>query len=121
MDRKKCSAPRTRTLSEDMPKTVRRAQDFAATFEHASTEKTTWHMTKIPEQSDFPPGTEFVIYEFDVPLARVPQGAAGEARAWFNWYGGKPRPYAVERLKVDNNWPADSFEQWAALVKASLR
>lgn len=114
-----------RALSEEMPKTSppRDCVLLPSTSTHQPINplnKATLHMAKLPERSDFPAGTEFVIYEFDVPLACVPRGEAGEGSAWFNWYGGKPRPYAVERLKVDNNWPADSFEQWAALVKASL-
>ena len=27
---------------------------------------------RLPALSEFPPGTEFVIYEFDSPLANVP-------------------------------------------------
>ena len=69
---------------------------------------------RLPKSSDFPPGTQFVIKEFDVPLACVP------GRGWFNWYGGQPRPYDVSFLRVDNNWPAESFEEWVGVVKASL-
>jgi len=69
---------------------------------------------RLPTISDFPAGTEFVIKEFDVPLACVP------GRGWFNWFGGVPRPYDVSALKVDNNWTADSFEQWVEVVKDSL-
>ena len=69
---------------------------------------------KLPSVSDFPPGTEFVIKEFDVPLAFVP------GKGWFNWYGGLPRQYDESSLKVDNNWPADSFEQWVEIINASL-
>lgn len=75
-------------------------------------------MPALPTAADFPPGTQFMILEFDVPLARVP----GEGRCeWFNWYGGRPRPYPVERLRVDNNWLASSFEEWVALVQASTK
>jgi hypothetical protein len=74
-------------------------------------------MATIPERADFPPGTAFVIKEFDVPLARLPRGDLCE---WFNWFGGTPRPYAADHLKPGNNWPAATFEEWAALVKASL-
>ena len=55
-----------------------------------------------------------MIKEFDVPLVRVP------GRGWFNWFGGMPRPYDVSFLRVDNNWPAESFEEWAGVVAASL-
>ncbi|MEI6232592.1 MAG: hypothetical protein WCT04_06045 [Planctomycetota bacterium] len=72
---------------------------------------------RIPTESDFPPGTQFMILEFDVPLARIPQGGHSN---WFNWYGGVPQPYDVNRLRVDNNWPADSFEEWATLIANSL-
>jgi hypothetical protein len=67
----------------------------------------------LPKQTDFPPGTEFVIKEFDVPLVRSPDGH------WANWYGGSPRPYSVKNLKVDNNWPAESFGAWLAIVNDS--
>lgn len=74
-------------------------------------------MAKIPERSVFPPGTRFVVLEFDVPLACVPrEGHGGE---WFNWFGGTPRPYPPERLKPGNHWPAATFEEWAGLVAAS--
>ncbi len=68
-----------------------------------------------PTASDFPPGTEFFIKEFDVPLALVP----GEG--WFNWFGGVPRAYDSSSLRVDNNWPAGSFKEWRAVVHASLK
>lgn len=70
---------------------------------------------RLPKASDFPPGTSFVIKEFDVPLAFVP------GIGWFNWFGGVPKPYDVRALKVDNNWPADSFEQWVAIIEASIK
>lgn len=68
----------------------------------------------LPEAADFPPGTEFMIKEFDVPLAHIP------GRGWFNWFGGAPRPYDVTFLKVDNNWAAGSFEEWRGIVAASV-
>lgn len=53
-----------------------------------------------------------------MPLARIP----GNGNCiWVNWYGGRPRPFDVTWLKVDNNWSVDSFESWATLVNASLR
>lgn len=70
--------------------------------------------SRLPRVSDFPPGTAFVIKEFDVPLVKVPSGS------WFNWFGGTPRPYDEKSLKVDNNWPADLFEEWVAIVKSSM-
>jgi hypothetical protein len=69
---------------------------------------------QLPKRSDFPPATEFVIKEFDVPLARVPAGG------WFNWFGGAPQPYDPSFLRVDNNWPATSFEEWVGIVAASI-
>jgi hypothetical protein len=69
---------------------------------------------RIPKASDFPPGTMFVIKEFDVPLVQIP------GRGWFNWFGGKPRPYHVTALRVDDNWRADSLEEWVGLIKGSL-
>ena len=70
--------------------------------------------SQLPKESDFPPGSEFVIKEFDVPLVQVP------GRGWFNWFGGKPRPYDVTFLRVDNNWRAKSFEEWVGIVAASV-
>lgn len=72
----------------------------------------------IPALSDFPPGTQFIIKEFDLPLAKVPVDGKVE---WQNWFGGTPQRYDLTRLRVDNNWPADSFEQWAKVVADSLR
>jgi hypothetical protein len=68
----------------------------------------------LPQASDFPPGTRFAIKEFAAPLAQVP------GRGWFNWFGGKPRPYDARYLRIDNHWDADSFEQWLSVVEASL-
>jgi hypothetical protein len=68
---------------------------------------------KLPEFSDFPAGTEFVIKELDVPLVHVPK------LGWFNWFGGAPRPYDAGSLRVDNNQVA-SFEEWIEVVKGSL-
>ena len=70
---------------------------------------------QLPKRSDFPPGSEFVIKEFDLPLVRIPD------RGWFNWYGGSPRPYDVSFLRVDNNWPAESFDEWIGVIQASLK
>ena len=71
--------------------------------------------SQLPKISDFPPRTEFVIKEFDVPLVWVP------GRGWFNWFGGTPRPYDESSLRVDNNWHAESFEEWIGIVEASLK
>lgn len=70
---------------------------------------------QLPIRSDFPDEAEFVIKEFDVPLVRLPDGS------WFNWFGGAPNPYDSSSLRVDNNWPADSFEEWIAIVAASTQ
>lgn len=69
---------------------------------------------RLPKASDFPPGTAFVIKEFDTPLAQVP------GQGWICWWGGAPRPYDPRSLKVDNNWLADSFEEWVGIVAESL-
>ena len=69
----------------------------------------------LPKVSDFPAGTTFVIKEFDVPLAYVP------GQGWVNGFGGAPRPYDPSSLKVDNNWLADSFEEWVGIIEASLK
>lgn len=71
--------------------------------------------TALPKASDFLPGTAFVIKEFNVPLVQVPDGA------WFNWYGGRPRPYDVRALRVDNNWRAELFEEWVDVVRDSMK
>ncbi len=70
--------------------------------------------SQLPRNSDFPLGTEFVIKEFDVPLAHIP------GQGWFNWFGGRPRAYDEGSLRVDNNWPV-KFEEWVDIVKASLK
>jgi hypothetical protein len=70
--------------------------------------------SQLPKRSDFPHGAEFVIKEFDVPLVRNPDGD------WFNWFGGAAQPYNASSLRVDNNWPATSFEEWVAIVAASI-
>ena len=69
----------------------------------------------LPKSSGFPPGAEFVIKEFDVPLVWIPD------QGWFNWFGGTPRPYDASSLRMDNNWPAESFEEWLGVVQASMR
>ena len=56
----------------------------------------------------------FYIKEFDVPLVHGPNGG------WENWFGGRPRVYDPSALKVDNNWLAESFEEWAAVVATSM-
>ena len=73
------------------------------------------HPRQLPEPTDFPEGTEFVIKEFDVPLARTPDGR------WWNWYGGSPSAYSAQSLRVDNNWPANSFEAWLNIIRASMK
>ena len=69
---------------------------------------------RLPKPSDFPPGTTFVIKELDVPLAFIP------GKGWFNFFGGAPRAYDPSFLKPENNRDADSFEEWRAVVEASL-
>jgi len=74
----------------------------------------------LPKEADFPSGTEFYIFEWDVPLSKEPDNT-GKKVSYFNWYGCKKRPYPIERLKIDNNWPADSFEQWLQIIRQSLK
>lgn len=65
--------------------------------------------------ADFPPGTAFVIYEFDMPLVSIP------GKGWFSYWHGVPIPYDPRgRLKPDNNWNADSFAQWIAVIEATM-
>ncbi len=75
---------------------------------------------RLPQKSDFPPGSAFVINEFDSPLVSVPNTDNKTVR-WFNWYGGKPRAYDPSVLKQGNSWDADSFEEWIGVVEASLK
>lgn len=70
--------------------------------------------SQLPKRSDFSSAAEFVIKEFDVPLVRFPESG------WFNWFGGTPQPYNASSLRVDNNWPAASFEEWVEIVAASM-
>lgn len=72
----------------------------------------------IPALSDFPLQTGFIIKEFDVPLAKI--ASDGKVR-WENWFGGIARPYDSSGLKVDNHWPAASFEEWAGIVALSIK
>ncbi len=67
----------------------------------------------VPKRSDFPEGCLFYIKEFDVPLVHGRNG-------WENWFGGRPRKYDSAALKVDNNWLAESFEEWAEVVAKSM-
>jgi hypothetical protein len=71
--------------------------------------------SQLPKISDFPPGTEFRIKEFNLPLAWLPNGQ------WVNWFGGKPSLYDPKWLKVDNNWLAESFEEWLEVVADSMK
>ncbi len=70
---------------------------------------------RLPRASDFPPGTKFVISEFDVPLVWVPH------EGWFNWYGGVPSRYERTPGYGLTEWPAESFEEWVGIVEASLK
>jgi hypothetical protein len=70
---------------------------------------------RLPKASDFPPGTTFVIREFDVPLAWVPH------QGWFNWYGGVPCRYDRVPGYGLTEWPAESFEEWVGIIEASLK
>lgn len=72
-------------------------------------------MRSLPRQEDFPPGSFFAIKEFDVPLVNIP------GKGWFNWYGGTPRSYDPTGLKPDNNWRAESFDEWVAVIAAALK
>lgn len=65
---------------------------------------------KRPTRTDFPEGCMFYIKEFDLPLVRMPGGG------WVNWFSGEPREYDPSPLRVDNNWLAESFEEWVKLM-----
>lgn len=64
-------------------------------------------------ETDFPPGTCFYIKEYDVPLAQIP------GQGWWNWFGGRARRYDPANLKPGNQWLAESFAEWLAVVEAS--
>jgi|GEM_PF-2569698 len=66
------------------------------------------------QKTDFPLGTEFYIKDFDVPLARIPD------IGWVDFYGGEVRSYEVKNLSIDNNLPANSFEDWRELVRKPI-
>lgn len=72
----------------------------------------------VPAESDFVQGTEFLVFEFRCPLSKSP---TGDSVSYVAWYGGLPSRLDPKYLKVDNNWPADSFESWAALVESSIK
>ena len=72
-------------------------------------------LPRVPQPSEFPVGTEFVIKEFDVPLVWIPK------RGWFNWFGGRSQAYDANMLKPGNNWLAKSFDEWARVVTNSLQ
>ena len=63
--------------------------------------------------TDFPEGTEFYIKEFDVPLANIPD------KGWVNFFGGTAKAYDFSWLKLGNNWLAEDFEKWVAVVEES--
>lgn len=71
-----------------------------------------------PSITDFPASTVFIIKEFDLPLS---YSVVDGKEQWLNWFGGTPTPYDVSALKVDNNWPAQSFDEWVALVADSIK
>jgi hypothetical protein len=71
--------------------------------------------SRLPVRSDFPADAQFVIKEFDVPL--VHEAGIG----WFNWYNGTAQAYDPAWLRADNNWPAESFGEWVALIKVTVR
>ena len=73
----------------------------------------------LPKESDFPQGTEYYIFEWDVPLSKEPN-RDGKTVSYFNWYGGSKRPYSGDRLTQGNNWPAESFDHWLEVIRASL-
>jgi hypothetical protein len=79
--------------------------------------RTAYH-PRIPLKSELPAGTDFLVKEFDVPIARIP-GTSNSS--YVNWYGGLPRPFDQRWLTVDNNWPSESFEEWCTLIQASIK
>jgi hypothetical protein len=41
----------------------------------------------LPKETDFPLGTKFYIFEWDVPLSKEPN-IDGKTVSYFNWDGG---------------------------------
>ncbi|MCG7994116.1 MAG: hypothetical protein JAZ06_01685 [Candidatus Thiodiazotropha taylori] len=72
---------------------------------------------RIPRKKDFPEGARFYIKEFDKPLAMVPEEGSAN---WYNWFGGKSKRYDVSNLKQENNWEAESFNEWQQLIIKSI-
>lgn len=77
------------------------------------------NITTLPKESEFPLGTEFYIVEWDVSLSKEPNSDS-KTVSYSNWYGGKRRPYPIERLKPGSNWLAESFEHWLKVIRDSL-
>ncbi len=53
----------------------------------------------LPKQSSFPKGTEFYIYEWDVPISKEVNDD-GKTVSYFNWLGGFKRAFPIESLKI---------------------
>ena len=96
------------------PKSPVKGRSHPEAFKQASCDAPSTKERAFPTRSSFPANTTFHIKEFDVPLAHVPN------QGWWNWFGGSPRPYDAAVLSVGNNWPAESFEDWQALIRDSI-
>lgn len=68
---------------------------------------------RIPVESDFPEGTEFIVREFDVPITYYPP------QGWHNWFGGTPSEYDATRLTVTNHDKV-LFDEWIKVVEESI-
>ena len=72
----------------------------------------------LPKESDFPEGTRFLIKDWDIPLSTG--SYKGNKALYTSWYGGIPHPHPSETLKIDNNWPADSYTHWLEIIEKSM-
>ena len=73
---------------------------------------------KLPIESDFSRSTEFYIYDWDIPLTKETNND-GIGVQYFNWLDGTKKPFPIESLKIDNNWPAESFNQWVSNINGN--
>jgi hypothetical protein len=71
----------------------------------------------IPNPTDFPPGTQFLVTEFGVPLSVSPSGITtmwynGRANRWYDYF---------ESSQPKNEAPKDiTYEEFIAIIEKSV-